>query len=137
MEPVPWNETPKSAATGHSSMGKKPNHKMDPGHRAKQFMPFAALKGFEQELEAAEFRPVEKVVFSEDAAEELDRKLHEVRPGDMVSVIYYKKTARGGTYLTRTGMVAKVDLIDRSLTLVKERIPFADLYDIDIITGKA
>lgn len=107
---------------------------MDPGQRAKQFMPFAALKGFEQELEAAEFRPVEKVVFSEDAAEELDRKLHEVRRGDMVSVIYYKKTARGGTCLTRTGMVSKVDLLDRSLTLVKERIPFADLYDIERVS---
>lgn len=115
-------------------MGKKPKNRMDPGQRAKQFMPFAALKGFELELEKAEFRPVEKVIFSEDAAEELDRKLREVQRGDMVSVIYYKKTARGGTYLARTGMVSKVDLIDRSLTIVKERIPFADLYNIERVS---
>ncbi|MBO7690284.1 MAG: YolD-like family protein [Clostridia bacterium] len=111
-------------------MGKKPKNRMDTAHRAKQFMPFAALKGFETELEGAEFRPVPKVEFSEDAAEELDRKLRLVRPGDMVEVIYYKKTARGGTYFSRTGMVAKVDSVDRSLTIVRERIPFSDLYDI-------
>lgn len=115
-------------------MGKRPKNKMDPGQRAKQFMPFAALKGFEEELDAAEFRPAEKVVFSEDAAEELDRKLHDVHRGDMVTVVYYKKTPRGGTYLARTGLVAKVDLIDRSLTVVKETIPFADLYDIERVS---
>ena len=50
----------------------------------------------------------------------------------MVSLIYYKQTARGGTYLRRTGMVSRVDLVDRTLTVVKESIPFADLYDIEI-----
>ena len=104
---------------------------MDLVQRAKQFLPFAALKGLEYELQAAEFRPVEKVEFSEDAAEELDRKLRAVRPGDMVDVVYYKKTARGGAYLSRTGMVSTIDLVDRSLTIVKERIPFSDLYDIE------
>lgn len=112
-------------------MGKKPKNKMDTAHRAKQFMPFAALKGFEAELAEAEFRPVPKVEFSEDAAEELDRKLRLVQPGDMVTVTYYKKTARGGMYLSRTGMVAKVDPVDRVLTVVRERIPFPDLYDIE------
>ena len=50
----------------------------------------------------------------------------------MVEVVYYAKTARGGTYLRRTGMVSKVDLIDRTLTVVKTPIPFSDLYDIGI-----
>ena len=112
-------------------MGKKPKTKMDRTQRAKQFMPFAALKGFEEEIALAEFRPVRKVEFCEDAAEELDRRLHEVRPGDMVEVVYYVKTARGGTYLRRTGLVSKVDLVDRALTVVKTPIPFADLYEIE------
>lgn len=103
---------------------------MDHIQRAKQFMPFAALKGFEEEIQLAEFQPVDKVEFLEDAAEELDRALHALHPGDMVSVIYYKKTPRGGTYLHRTGMVSKIDLIDRTLTIVKECIPFSDLYEI-------
>ena len=101
--------------------------------RAKQFMPFAALKGFEEELDAAEFRPVEKVEFSEDAAEELDRALRRVKAGDMVTVVYYKKTDRGGTCLRRTGLVAKVDPVDRTLTVVKEKIPFADLYEVELV----
>ena len=111
---------------------KNKRDKMPIEQRAKQFMPFAALKGFEEEIALAEFRPVDKVEFCEDAAEELDRRLREVRPGDMVSLIYYKQTARGGTYLRRTGMVSRVDLVDRTLTVVKESIPFADLYDIEI-----
>ena len=49
----------------------------------------------------------------------------------MVEVVYYTKTARGGTYLRRTGMVSRIDLIDRTLTIVKTPIPFADLYDIE------
>ena len=112
-------------------MGKKPKNKMDRTQRAKQFMPFAALKGFEEEIALAEFRPVDKVELCEDAAEELDRRLRAVRPGDMVEVVYYTKTARGGTYLRRTGMVSRIDLIDRTLTIVKTPIPFADLYDIE------
>ena len=75
---------------------------------------------------------MDKVEFCEDAAEELDRKLHDIHPGDMVEVVYYTKTARGGTYLRRTGMVSKVDLVDRTLTVVKTPIPFSDLYDIGI-----
>ena len=67
-----------------------------------------------------------------NAVEELDRKLHDIHPGDMVEVVYYTKTARGGTYLRRTGMVSKVDLVDRTLTVVKTPIPFSDLYDIGI-----
>ncbi len=105
---------------------------MDDTQRGKQFLPFAALTGLEHELAAAEFRPVEKVVFSEEAAEELDRRLRKVRPGDMVSLTYYKKTHRGGMYLHRTGMVSRIDLVARTLTVVKEPIPFADLYDIEI-----
>ena len=107
-------------------------YKMSREERAKQFMPFAALKGFEEEIALAEFRPVDKVEFCEDAAEELDRKLHDIHPGDMVEVVYYTKTARGGTYLRRTGMVSKVALVDRTLTVVKTPIPFSDLYDIGI-----
>ena len=35
-------------------MGKKPKTRMDQTQRAKQFMPFAALKGFEEALEQKE-----------------------------------------------------------------------------------
>lgn len=105
---------------------------MDRVQRAKQFMPFAALKGFEEKIRLAEFHPVDKIEFFDDAAEELDRRLRTVRPGDMISIIYYQKTPRGGTYLRRTGMVSNIDLIDRTLTVVKERIPFSDLYELRI-----
>ena len=108
---------------------------MDRGQRAKQFMPFAALKGFEEELEQAEFRPVDKVEFSEDAAEELDRRLRAVKTGDMVEVIFYRQTKKGGTYLRKTGLIAGIDPVERTLTVVKTVIPFSDLYSIVLLKG--
>ena len=43
--------------------------------RAKQFMPFAALKGYEEALRQRENSPHPRITMGEDQAEELDRKL--------------------------------------------------------------
>ena len=41
--------------------------------RAKQFMPFAALKGYEEALRQREDSPQPRIALGEDRAEELDR----------------------------------------------------------------
>jgi len=46
--------------------------------RAKQFMPFAALKGYEEALRAKEKIVVPKVELSEDIKEVPDRKLQSI-----------------------------------------------------------
>ena len=57
--------------------------------RAKQFMPFAALKGFETLL-AAVARPKEvRVELSEDQLEELNRTIQSLTDGNFVRVPYY------------------------------------------------
>ena len=48
---------------------------MERAERAKQFMPFAALKGYPAALRQREKIIVPKVEFSEDYQQELDRKL--------------------------------------------------------------
>ena len=48
-------------------MAKKPKNKMSPQHRAKQFMPFAALKGYEEALRNEE-RKLEEAVEEEGIA---------------------------------------------------------------------
>ena len=64
-------------------------HRMSRLQRAKQFMPFAALKGFEALL-AAVARPKEaRVELSEDQIEEVNKVLQIVRSGDWVRVVYY------------------------------------------------
>ena len=53
-------------------MACKPKHKMPVEDRAKQFMPFAALKGLPDALAARERIIVPKTELSEEMAQELD-----------------------------------------------------------------
>ena len=48
---------------------------MSRADRAKQFMPFAALKGFEEAIGRAGKPVVERVILGEDAQAELDASL--------------------------------------------------------------
>lgn len=103
-------------------------HRMSRQERAKQFMPFAALKGYELALREKERIVVPKMELSEDYREELDCKLHQIKKNDMVSVVYFCK----GEYLKVTGMVARIDESARVLKIVNTRIDFGDIYDIEI-----
>ena len=59
--------------------------------RAKQFMPFAALKGYPEALRKKEKVVVQKVELSEEYQEELNVKLCQVRKNDRVTVVYFCK----------------------------------------------
>lgn len=62
-------------------MGSKPRAKMSAADRAKQFLPFAALKDLPEALARKERVVVPKIVLSEDMAEELNRKMQMIVPG--------------------------------------------------------
>ncbi len=100
--------------------------------RAKQFMPFAALKGYSEALRKKEKIVVSKMELSEEYQEELDRKLHQVSKNDMITVIYYHQNE----YLKLTGMVARIDETARILKIVNIKINFDDLYDIYLDNGE-
>ena len=76
--------------------------KMSREDRAKQFMPFAALKGYPDALRRKEKIVVERQELSDEYKEELDYQLRQIRKNDMVTVVYYCK----GEYLKVTGMVS-------------------------------
>ena len=101
-------------------------YKMAREERAKQFMPFAALKGHMEALRRREKIVVEKRELSEEYKEQLDRKLRKVRKNDIITVVYFCR----GEYLQMTGMVAKIDVTARILKVVNTKIPFEDLYEI-------
>ncbi len=94
--------------------------------RAKQFLPFAALKGYPAALRRKEKIVVPKVEFSEDYQERLDGKLRQVRVQDVVTAVYFRE----GEYLEVTGMVSRIDRTARVLKIVNTKIPFDDLYDV-------
>lgn len=100
--------------------------KMSREMRAKQFQPFAALKGYSEALRRKEKIVVPKMDFSEEYQEELDRKLRQIHRNDMVTVIYFCK----GEYLKVTGMVTRFDPTARLISVVDTKIPIGDIYDI-------
>ena len=107
--------------------------------RAKQFMPFAALKGYPDALRKKEKVVVPKIELSPEYQEELDRKLRQVQKNDIITVVYFSKDE----YLQLTGMISRIDATARVLKIVNTKITFEDIYDIseiecqDSLTGRA
>lgn len=91
--------------------------RMDIGHRAKQFAPFAALKGFEESVRKKEIIYESKKILSEDKRCEIDRKLRLITYGMRIRVTYFKESQENpekGQYHTVDGIV---DFYDPSIYL--------------------
>lgn len=102
--------------------------RMERAERAKQFMPFAALKGYEEALKKKEKIVVPKMELTEDYAEVLDRTLQQLKKNDIVTAVYFSN----GEYVRVTGMVSRIDVTSRVLKIVNEKILFDDLYELTI-----
>lgn len=108
--------------------------KMERSSRAKQFIPFDALKGFREALTEKERILVPKRELSEEQQAELDYKLRRLHTMDMVTAEFYQK----GEYVQMTGVVSKIDKTNRIIKIVNTKIPFDDISDLqgDIFTGQ-
>lgn len=95
-------------------------------NRAKQFIPFSALKGYEDALRAKEKVVVPKIELSDEKKEELNRKLQQIQKNDMITVVYFHQNE----YLQMEGMVSRIDKDARILKVVNTRIAFSDIYDL-------
>lgn len=100
--------------------------KMDREERAKQFMPFAALKGYPEALRRKEKIVVEKKELSEEYKEELDKRLRQVKKNDMITVVYYQNQE----YIQLSGRVSRIDETAGILKIVNTKISFEDLLDV-------
>lgn len=96
-------------------------------NRAKQFVPFAALKGYEEALRAKEKILVDKIELSEEKKAELNCKLHQIQKNDIITVVYFLKDE----YIKIEGMVSRFDRDARILKVVNTKIPFDDIYDLN------
>lgn len=94
--------------------------------RASQFMPFAALKGYEEALLQKEKIVVEKSTLSEEALEHLDYQIKRLQEGDIAEVIYYD----GENYIKKSGVVSKISFTAKYLTIVTTDISFDDIKEI-------
>lgn len=105
---------------------------MSPADRAKQFMPFAALKGLPEALAKREKRIVPKRELSEDYREELDRTLSQVRLKDIITVVYFQDDQ----YIRMTGMVSRIDPSSGFIQVVNTKIHFRNIDSIDLTEHK-
>ena len=129
--------------------------KMDYAKRAKIFAPFAALKGFEEEVGSKEVRYEEKREVDEDERYELNEQLnqlyertfngHDAKQNPVKAVIeYYARCEdensefyrKKGRYLTVEGIVEKVDPEQQVIRISGRRIAFSNLYRIETDCGK-
>ena len=96
-----------------------------PIERAKQFMPFDALKGFKEALKEKEKIIVDKIDLCEDAIIEINNILINLKVGDIVKVVYFKQNE----YIEVTGMISKIK--NDFFVIVKEKIMYNKIYRIE------
>lgn len=99
--------------------------------RARQFMPFAALRGYYELVRERERIPVPRRELTEEEARELDVVLARVTRGSLVRATYYD----GEAYVTHEGKVSQKDEIYRDLWIIRTKIPFADLQSLEVLEG--
>ncbi|MDO5112433.1 MAG: YolD-like family protein [Clostridia bacterium] len=111
-------------------MASRPREKMPVLERAKQFMPFAAVRGLDAALaqKERELERVEKRELFEETAEQLNETLCMLKKGMRLSVTYYGD----GTYRQVTEAFGAVDAAARVLRLQNARIPLDDICSIAI-----
>ena len=107
---------------------------MNREQRAKQFIPFDALKGLKEALlEKEEIRTrVEKKELTEEMKWKISRVLSSVSVGDVVRVNFYQ----AGHYIDIEAKVMGIDEIRRFIKLGDGIIYFSDIYRIKVIERK-
>ncbi len=98
--------------------------------RAKQFMPFAALKGYYELILEKEAEKQPRRTLSEEDSAVLSDKLKRLEKGQYVRVNYYN----GRVYTTLSGKVTVVDYTYRAVRIGEKRIWFDDITDISEYT---
>ena len=101
---------------------------MPASRRAKQFMPFDALRGLKEAIAAKEKIPIPKKELAEDMVREINSILVDLRKGQNVTVVYYNDYEE--EYHQLTGAVEKVDSYWRLLQIGNIAIDFEEISEI-------
>ena len=105
--------------------------KMKIRDRAKQFMPFSSLRGFDEEIRKKERVEIDKKILTEEEQRALNEKVVSLRKGDLVTVVYYLY----GEYKKTTGVITAIDLTLKNITVVKTKLEFEDIYSLNKVSA--
>lgn len=101
--------------------------------RARQFIPFMALKGYYELCRQKERRPAARHVLTDEESLALSQLVGSLQKGDMVKVVCYDKDA----YVTVQGIVSEVVVALRFIRVVRRRIDFEDILAIERVAPQA
>ena len=110
--------------------------------RAAQFAPFAALTGYEDEIDETVRVTDEKVELNEEQKDKLNRKLQEIKKlvaKPILSITYFVPDLRkeGGKYVTSTGIFKKIDEYKKIIVLEDGvEIPICNIVELLYDTKK-
>ncbi len=107
--------------------------------RAAQFSPFAALKGYDEELGETARLTHARILLDEESKAAINEKLlllkEREREHPCVRVTYFlpDEHKAGGEYVTEEGELRRIDAPQRKLLLASSEISFADIFTIEIL----
>lgn len=107
-------------------------------NRAAQFAPFAALTGYEESIEETTRLTDRRIELSEYEIEELNAKLNfiqeHIKERPEVTIIYFQPDERkeGGSYITVTGKVRRLDRCLEMIVMDNMEINMRDISAIEI-----
>jgi len=94
--------------------------------RAKQFLPFASLKGYYDEIRERQRVIEPRRDRSDEENTLLSNQMNQIKKGMMIKVKHYVKDA----YEITEGLVTQVDPVFHTLTIVKSKISLDDIIQI-------
>ena len=81
--------------------------------RAKQFLPFDALKGLQEALREKEIEHEEKIELSEEILAELNNNFNKIEIGSKVRIKFYKNMK----YIEISGIITNIDYIKKKIQI--------------------
>ncbi len=109
--------------------------------RSAQFAPFAALTGYEDEVEETARITEDRIELDEEIRKTLDEKLKfiqsQINKKTKIKITYFIPDLKkdGGSYVTVEGIVRKIDMYNQIIYLANSvAIPINEILDIIIFT---
>ena len=98
--------------------------------RAKQFLPFDAVKGLQEALREKEIEHEERIDLAEEALENLEEEFNKIEIGRKVKIKFYKD----GKYVVVEGNVSKINNLKKKLEVdFESKINYSDIAKIEVI----
>ena len=111
---------------------------MSRSNRAAQFSPFAALTGYDAAVKETARLTDQRIELDEEAKASLDQRLRlltdRLSEHPLISITYFQPDDRknGGSYVTATGTVKKLDLYLNLLIMASgQKIPIEEILSIE------